>query len=91
MKELLIISSFIALFIKSTDEEKPLNKIFLKCYYIIDNKFLRKAFFECLLCRCFWASIIITIIKMIITNNYLLILDVPLILILSIWFYKIME
>ena len=86
----LIISSFITLFIRSTDEEKPLRKLFLKGYCYFNNKFILKAFFDCLECRVLWLSLILnSIFAFTLDVRYLFF--IPITWILSIYMYKIIE
>jgi len=90
MLTVLIVSSFITLFIRSTDEQKPLRRLFLRAYNYFTNRFILKAFFECLECRVLWLSLFITGAFALI-YNFQFIFYIPLTWICSIYMYKIIE
>ena len=84
----IIIASFISLFIRSTDEDKPLRKIFaVYASKLNANSFLYKATVECLECRCLWLSIIGMSSCMAFDWKY--IFFIPVCWVASNWFYKI--
>jgi hypothetical protein len=86
----LIISSFITLFIRSTDEEKPFRKLFLRGYSYFENRFILKAFFTCLECRILWLSIVLNS-AFAFTYDIKYLFFIPLTWICSIYMYKIIE
>jgi hypothetical protein len=88
MITIITIASFIALFIRSTDEDRPLRKIFaVYASKLSANSFLYKATVECLECRCLWLSIISLMPCAYYDVKYLFF--IPLTWVLSNWFYKI--
>jgi len=86
----LIVAAFISLFIRSTDEDKPLRKLFAVYASRLDyNGFLYKATVECLECRCLWLSVISVSFVALINMNASYLFFAPLCWVLSQWFYKI--
>jgi len=87
----LIIASFITLFIRATDEDKPLRKLFaLYASKLNKDKFLYKATVGCLECRILWLAIVLnTSFSFVYDWKYLFF--IPLTWICSIYMTKIIE
>lgn len=85
----LIISAIQALFLRSTDEGKPLYKLKEKWSYVCP-KWMRKATIECIECRSLWLSIFTGVfIAFQYDPEYLL--SIPLLMILTYIGYQILQ
>jgi len=77
----------IVLFIRSTDEGKPLFYFKMQWYRICPN-WLKKATVECLECRILWMSLIGTIGVTLLYGNLFWLIGFPLTWLLSLYLYQ---
>lgn len=84
---ILYTSAFIGLYLYLTEEEGLLREPFSWLASRVKNRILRKALFDCLQCRSFWASVLFMSLHATTNINYLL--AIPLVWILSITGYRL--
>jgi len=80
-------AAIIGMYLWLTEDDGLLRKPFAWCASRVKNKYLNKALFECLHCRAFWATVLFMSLHF--NINYLL--DVPLVWILSITGYRLIN
>ncbi len=85
---ILVTASFVSFYLWLTEEDGALRKPFAWLASRVPNNYLRKALFDCLHCRAFWAVVILMSIHATTNMNYLL--SIPLVWILSITGYRLL-
>ena len=88
MNELLITSAIIAFYIWLTEEDGMLRKPFAWLASRVSSDIIRKALFDCLHCRTFWATVLVMSLHATTDIRYLL--AIPLVWILSITGYRLL-
>ena len=82
-------AAIIGIYLWLTEDDGLLRKPFAWCAARVKNKYLNKALFECLHCRAFWVTVLFMSLHAYFNINYLL--DVPLVWILSITGYRLIN